>query len=217
MWYTAAIPCASCFPAAGYLENETVYAVTVDEDGDVVEITVVNDLIPEIGTTAAIDDEKEVCATEVFTLTDTVEYKHLVPGKEYTVKGILMDKATGEPFLQNGEQITSEVTFVPKAPSGSVEVLFTFDAKLIKADTNIVVFESLYSDSKELTVHADIKDDEQTVTVIVPEIKTEASIDGKKETTIGGEITIEDIVSYHNLTPRQGIRCQGNAHEQDHR
>lgn len=112
-------------PAAGYLENETVYAVTVDEDGDVVEITVVNDLIPEIGTTAAIGEEKEVCATEVFTLTDTVEYKHLVPGEEYTVKGILMDKATGEPFLQNGEQITSEVTFVPKAPSGSVEVLFT--------------------------------------------------------------------------------------------
>ena len=44
----------------------------------------------------------------MFTLTDTVEYKHLVPGKEYTVKGILMDKTTGEPFLQNGEQITSE-------------------------------------------------------------------------------------------------------------
>lgn len=196
-------------PAAGYLENETVYAVTVDEDGDVVEITVVNDLIPEIGTTATIDEEKEVCATEVFTLTDTVEYKHLVPGKEYTVKGILMDKATGEPFLQNGEQITSEVTFVPEAPSGSVEVLFTFDAKLIKADTNIVVFESLYSDSKELTVHADIKDDEQTVTVIVPEIKTEASTDGKKETTIGGEITIEDIVSYHDLTPGKEYVVKG--------
>ena len=165
-------------PAAGYLENETVYSVTVDEDGDVVEISVVNDLIPEIGTTASIDGEKEVCATEVFTLTDTVEYKHLVPGKEYTVKGILMDRATGEPFLQNGEQITSEVTFVPKAPSGSVEVLFTFDAKLIKTDTNIVVFESLYSDSKELTVHADIEDEDQTVTVYVPKIKTTASIDG---------------------------------------
>ena len=196
-------------PAAGYLENEAVYAVTVDEDGDVVEITVVNDLIPEIGTTATIDEEKEVCATEVFTLTDTVEYKHLVPGKEYTLKGILMDKATGEPFLQNGEQITSEAIFVPEAPSGSVEVLFTFDAKLIKTDTSIVVFESLYSDSKELTVHADIEDENQTVTVVVPEIKTEASTDGKKETTIGGEITIEDIVSYHNLTPGKEYVVKG--------
>ena len=196
-------------PAAGYLENENTYPVTVDKDGEVVEITVVNDLIPEIGTTATVDDEKEVCATEVFTLTDTVEYKHLVPGKEYTVKGILMDKATGEPFLQNGEQITSEVIFVPEAPSGSVEVLFTFDAKLIKTDTSIVVFESLYSDGKELTVHADIEDEDQTVTVVVPKIKTEASADGKKETTIGGEITIEDIVSYHNLTPGKEYVVKG--------
>ena len=196
-------------PAAGYLENETVYAVTVDKDGDVVEITVVNDLIPEIRTTAAIDEEKEVCATEVFTLTDTVEYKHLVPGKEYTIKGILMDKATGEPFLQNGEQITSEVTFVPEAPSDSVEVLFVFNAKLIKTDTNIVVFESLYSDGKELTVHADIEDEDQTVTVYVPEIKTTASIDGKKEITTSGKVTIEDVVSYTNLIPGTEYTIRG--------
>lgn len=196
-------------PAAGYLENETVYAVTVDEDGDVVEITVVNDLIPEISTTATVDDEKEVCATEVFTLTDTVEYKHLVPGKEYTVKGILMDKATGEPFLQNGEQITSEVTFVPEATSGSVEVLFTFDAKLVKTDTNIVVFESLYRDSKELTVHADIEDEGQSVKVYVPEIKTTASIDGKKEVTTAGKVTIEDVVSYTNLIPGTEYTIRG--------
>jgi len=196
-------------PAAGYLENETVYAVTVDEDGDVVEITVVNDLIPEIGTTATIDDEKKVCATEVFTLTDTVEYKHLVPGKEYTVKGILMDKTTSEPFLQNGEQISSEVTFVPEAPSGSVEVLFVFNAKFIKTDTNIVVFESLYSDGKELTVHADIEDEDQTVTVYVPEIKTTASIDGKKEITSAGKVTIEDVVSYTNLIPGTEYTIRG--------
>ena len=195
--------------AAGYLENETVYPATVDEDGNVVEITVVNDLIPEIGTTASIDGEKEVCATEVFTLTDTVEYKHLVPGKEYTVKGILMDEATGEPFLQNGEQITSEVTFVPEAPSGSVEVLFVFDAKLIKTDTNIVVFESLYSDGKELTVHADIEDGNQTVTVYVPTIKTTASIDGKKEITSAGKVTIEDVVSYTNLIPGTEYTIRG--------
>lgn len=196
-------------PATGYLENETVYPVTVDKDGGVVEITAVNDLIPEIGTTASIDGEKEVCATEVFTLTDTVEYKHLVPGEEYTVKGILMDQATGEPFLQNGEQISSEVTFVPEAPSGSVEVLFTFDAKLIKTDTNIVVFESLYSDGKELTVHADIEDEDQTVTVYVPEIKTTASIDGKKEITTAGKVTIEDVVSYTNLIPGTEYTIRG--------
>lgn len=196
-------------PAAGYLEHETAYDASINTDGAIDEITVVNDLIPEIGTTATIDGEKEVCATEVFTLTDTVEYKHLVPGKEYTVKGILMDKATGEPYLANGEQVTSEVTFTPEAPTGSIDVLYTFDAKLIKADTEIVVFESLYSDSKELTVHADLEDADQTVTIVVPEIKTEASAGGKKKITIGGDITIEDTVSYHNLTPGKAYVVRG--------
>ena len=196
-------------PAVGYLENETVYPVTVDEDDDVVEITVVNDRIPEIGTTATIDEETEVCATEVFTLTDTVEYKHLIPGRIYTVKGILMDKTTGQPFLQNGEQITSEVTFIPEAPSGSVEVRFTFDAKLIKTDTNIVVFESLYSDSKELTAHADLEDEGQTVRVRVPKIETVATAEGKKEVTSVGTVTIEDVVSYTNLTPGKDYILRG--------
>ena len=78
-------------PAEGYLPNEKNYQATVSEDEEVIEITVENDKIPELGTTATIDGKKEVGATEVFTLEDVVEYKHLVPGKEYTVKGMLMD------------------------------------------------------------------------------------------------------------------------------
>lgn len=58
----------------------------------------VNDRIPEIKTTAAVDGEKEVCATEVFTLTDTVSYKHLIPGKEYLLVGTLMEKAPEKPL-----------------------------------------------------------------------------------------------------------------------
>ena len=172
-----------------------------------------NDLIPEIGTTATVDDEKEVCATEVFTLTDTVEYKHLVPGKEYTLKGVLMDKSTGKPFLQNGEQIVSEVTFIPETPSGSVEVLFTSMRSSSRRIRTSLCSRASTATARELTVHADIEDEDQTVTVVVPEIRTQASTDGKKETTIGGEITIEDIVSYHNLTPGKEYVCQGNADE----
>lgn len=86
-------------PAEGYLPNEENYTVTISENKEIIEITVENDKIPELGTTATIDGKKEVGATEVFTLEDVVEYKHLVPDKEYTVKGALMDKATGEPLL----------------------------------------------------------------------------------------------------------------------
>lgn len=187
-------------PAEGYLDNETDYPVTVAEKDETVEIKAVNDRIPEIGTTAAVDGEKEICATEVFTLSDVVKYKHLVPGKEYTVKGILMDKSTGKAFTENGEPVVSEVEFIPENASGSVTVEFEFDGRLIKTETEIVVFESLYADGKELTVHADIEDEGQTVIVHVPEIKTTATTDGKKEVTTAGTVTVEDIVSYKNLT-----------------
>ena len=136
----------------------------------------------------------------MFTLEDVVEYKHLVPGKEYTVKGVLMDKSTEKELLIDGKKITSEATFIPDKPTGSVTVEFTFDARYIKKDTDIVVFESLYSEDKELAVHADIEDEGQTVTVKIPEIGTKASIDGKKEFTANGDITIDDVVSYKNLT-----------------
>lgn len=187
-------------PAEGYLPNEENCQATVSEDEEVIEITVENDKIPELGTTATIDGKKEVGATEVFTLEDVVEYKHLVPGKEYTVKGVLMDKSTEKELLIDGKKITSEATFIPDKPTGSVTVEFTFDARYIKKDTDIVVFESLYSEDKELAVHADIEDVGQTVTVKIPKIGTKASIDDKKEFTANGDITIDDVVSYKNLT-----------------
>lgn len=187
-------------PAEGYLPNEKNYRATVLEDEEVIEITVENDKIPELGTTATIDGKKEVGATEVFTLEDVITYKHLVPGKEYTVKGVLMDKATAKELLIDGKKITSEVTFIPDKPTGSVTVEFTFDARYIKEDTDIVVYESLYSEDKELAIHADIEDESQTVTVKLPKIGTKASIEGKKKFTANGDITIDDVVSYKNLT-----------------
>lgn len=178
-----------------------LYATTtISENKEIIEITVENDKIPELGTTATIDGKKEAGATEVFTLEDVVEYKHLVPGKEYTVKGVLMDKATAKELLIDGKKITSEATFIPEEPTGEVIVSFEFDARYIKKDTDIVVFEDLYSEDKELAVHTDIDDECQTVTVKIPEIRTKASIDGKKEFTANGDITIDDVVFYKNLT-----------------
>lgn len=182
-------------PAKGYLPNEENYQVTISNNEEIIEITVENDKIPELKTTATIDGKKKVGATEVFTLEDVVEYKHLVSGKEYTVKGILMDKATGKPLLIDEKEICSETTFTPDEPSGEVIVSFELDARYIKENTDIVVFESLYSKDKELAVHADIEDEGQAVTVKIPEIGTKASVDGKKEFTANG-----DVVSYKNLT-----------------
>ena len=188
-------------PAKDYLPSDDIHHVTVTDNEQLIEIKVVNDRIPELKTTATVDGEKEICATETFTLIDTVEYQHLIPNKVYILKGILMDKNTGKALVINGETVTAETVFIPTEPSGTATVEFIFDAKYIKADTDIVVFENLYKDGKELAVHADIEDEGQTVTVKVPEIKTTAKANGKKEVTAKGEITIDDIVKYTNLTP----------------
>ena len=196
-------------PVAGYLSNETCYVVQVSSDDQRVEITMVNDRIPELGTMATVDGEKEINATEVFTLSDMVEYKHLIPGVEYTLNGLIMNKATGEPLLIDGKGVCSKTTFIPEESSGSVVVEFTFDAKFIKEDTDIVAFESLYHSDEELAVHADINDEGQTVTIHVPRIGTTATIDGGKDTFAAGTIIIDDVVAYNNLTPGKEYTIPG--------
>ena len=155
-------------PAENYLPNDEIHHIIVSEDEQIVEINIVNDMIPELKTTATIDGEKEVEVKDEITIEDVVEYKHLVPGKEYTIKGVLMDKSTNEPFKVDGKKITSEVTFTPEEPNGEVTVSFTFDASGITEETELVVFETLYRDGVEIAAHADISDENQTITLTIP-------------------------------------------------
>ncbi|MDO4846918.1 MAG: SpaA isopeptide-forming pilin-related protein [Clostridiaceae bacterium] len=155
-------------PADGYLVNNEIYPVRISENGQTIGITVVNDRIPEIGTKATANGEKTATAEDNITIEDTVSYKYLIPGKAYTVKGVLMDKSTGKAFLIDGKELTSEVTFTPEESCGEVTVRFTFDGSKITKQTDIVVFETLYYDGTELVAHADIEDGGQTVTLVPP-------------------------------------------------
>lgn len=152
-------------PAEGYLPNEENYTVTISENKEIIEITIENDKIPELGTTATIDGKKEFTANGDITIDDVVSYKNLTAGKEYTVSGVLMDKSTGKAFLVDGKKVCSEVTFTPETADGEVTVSFTFDGSVITKDTEIVVFETLHRDETEIAVHADIEDKDQTVTI----------------------------------------------------
>lgn len=152
-------------PAEDYLPNEENYTVTISENKEIIEITVENDKIPELGTTATIDVKKEFTANGDITIDDVVSYKHLTAGKEYTIKGVLMDKSTGKQFLVDGKEVCSEITFTPETADGEVTVSFTFDGSVITKDTEIVAFETLYRDGKEIAVHDDIDDKGQTVTI----------------------------------------------------
>lgn len=155
-------------PANGYLPSDEIYPVLINENGQEIEIKVVNNRVPEIRTKAVVNGGKTAVADDELTIEDTVYYTHLIPGREYTVKGILMDKSTGAALLVNGKEITAEITFTPEKAEGEVIVRYTFDGKGINRKTDIVVFEALYCDGEELAVHADIEDAEQTVTLTVP-------------------------------------------------
>lgn len=162
--------------ADGYLENGTLYALDITENEQIVEYDIVNDRIPELKTTATINGKKTVEKDKMVTIKDTVAYKHLVPENEYTIKGILMNKKTGKPLLINGKTVTAEITFVPKEPSGTVELVFKFNSKYLKNNTDIVVFERLFKDGAQIASHCDLKDKGQTVTITMPKPKPQTKV-----------------------------------------
>ena len=186
-----------------YRENVLLATHTdINDEGQTIKVK-----NPEIGTTASFEGEKEIDPLDKVTLTDTVSYKDLTPGKEYRVTGVLMDKSNGKELLINGEKVTAEATFVATEASGSVDVTFIFDATGLHGK-EIVVFEDLYRENMLLATHADINDEGQTVKIKNPEIGTKATADGKKEIT-ADKITITDVVSYTDLTPGKEYKLTG--------
>ena len=182
-------------------EEEVTSHTDIEDEGQTV--TFVEG--PKIGTTATVDGQHTADPTGEITIVDVVEYTGLTPGKTYTISGVLMDKATGEPLLVGEEQaqVTAEVEFTPESADGTVELTYTLDASAL-AGTTIVVFETLYSDGVEIAAHADINDENQTVEITEPEkptLGTTATVDGKHTAEPTGEITIVDVVEYTGLTP----------------
>ena len=168
---------------------------------------------PAIGTTATIDGEKTAVPAEQITITDTVEYSDLTVGQEYKLTGVLMDKETGEPLLigegEEHAQVTSEATFTPAGPNGTIDVLFTFDATGLEGKS-VVVFETLFQGETEIAGHEDIEDEGQTVTFVEePKIGTTATVDGQHTVDPTGEITIVDVVEYTGLIPGETYSISG--------
>ena len=158
---------------------------------------------PKIGTTATVDGQHTAAPSGEVTIVDEVAYSGLTPGQTYSISGILMDKATGEPLLVDGAEVTAEVEFTPEESAGTVELTYILNASTL-AGTTIVVFETLYSNGLEIAAHADINDENQTVEITEPEkptLGTTATVDGKHTADPTGEITIVDVVEYTGLTP----------------
>ena len=174
---------------------------------DVISDTVKNyDVDLKTKATAAAGNTVEY--SETATITDTVSYKNLIPGKEYTITGKLVLKSSGKYVKgDDGKVIESSKTFTAPSSEGTVDIPFTFNAKLYQGET-IVVFEDLKYNGVVYAVHADINDEEQTV--FVPGIKTSATDANKNKVfKVTDKAVVVDEVTYTNLTPGKKYRVEG--------
>ena len=196
------------------LERNGNVLVTHEDIEDINQMVVVT--VPGISTSAldGIDGDKDVVVDDATTVIDTVEYKNLVPGKEYTLNGKLYSKSTGKPLMVGDKPVTGQTTFTPEKADGKVDVTFTFDSRTIADKTDIVVFESLVRSGTELASHADIDDKNQTVTVTHPEIGTTAvdGADGDKNVITDDTTEVIDTVEYTGLIPGKEYTLKGTLH-----
>ena len=172
--------------------------VTSHKDITDFEQTVV---FPKVRTTAkAVDtNTQETQKGEKEVISDTVTYSGLIAGETYTVKGTLMNKATGKPLLVDGKEVTSELEFIAEESEGSVELKFELDSSAL-AGTTVVVFESLYKEGIEISVHADIEDKDQSVTIVDIHTTAKDTKSNSKEMTLGESVSLTDTVTYRGLT-----------------
>lgn len=201
----------------GYVLDETIHEVTISKDGTIdgktVAVLKLKNVPTKLVKTTAKDQDTqthEAIPKKETTLVDTVEFQDLQIGQEYTIKGTLMDKATGKPLLINGKEVTAETTFTAKEKDGTVDVVFTFDASALKGK-QIVVFEKVFIEEKEILAHEDLEDQGQTVEFPDSSIGTTAKDQesGTHEGIAKKDVTIVDTVSYKNLIVGQEYTVKG--------
>ena len=125
--------------------------------------------VPKLHTTATdkADGDKKLTSKGTLHILDKIEYTNLIPGQEYTVQGVLMDKATKESLKVGGKEVVAKKTFVPDSANGYVTVEFVFNGNNL-GDKTLVAFETLYLNDSPVGEHKDIDDADQTVTLVTP-------------------------------------------------
>ena len=147
--------------------------------------------VPEIKTTATdvTTGDHIAYGGETVRINDVVEYHNLIPGKQYTMNGTLMNQRTGKPVKENGKVVTASRSFTPDEKDGTIEIEFVFNGIELRGDT-VVAFEECIINREPVAIHAEINDALQSVRI--PKIGTKAALVGEE---------VRDIVSYDNLLP----------------
>jgi hypothetical protein len=138
---------------------------------------------------------------------DAVTCSNLLKGETYTIRGLLMDRETGEALTDAaGGEITAEETFTAGKETEVITLTFRADTSSLGGKT-AVAFQYLYRDGVQVACHADLSDEAQSVHY--PAIGTHASVKGKKDAFARGNLTVKDEVTYRNLIPGRTYQVKG--------
>lgn len=152
--------------------------------------------------------DSQVLSLKPDVVVDAVEYKNLIPGKEYKISATLMDKGTNQPITKDGQVVTVEKTFTPTEPNGTIDV--EFPEIDVTPGSTVVAFEKIYMGATLVGRHEDIDSPEQSV--YKPEIGTQAKDKetGKQEVVANGQRVLTDTVRYTNLIPGREYVVEGS-------
>ncbi len=147
----------------GFLLSQELIPVTIDEDGLVINLDMVNEHIPTLNTYAYFEggSRKHQAGGDV-TVIDKVKYTNLMKKHPYTIKATLIDKTTGKAVA------ISQKSFIPEGSDGKITMEFTFNTgQYAETGGQLVVFQELYRDDrtgeKKVAGHDNINDKDQTV------------------------------------------------------
>lgn len=144
-----------------YNEVKVFTHADLEDEAQTIEFPSVKTSVKDVA-----DNDRKITAKGTATMIDTVTYTNLVPGKSYTLKGVIMNKATGKPLTIDDKEVTASTTFVPEKKNGAAEVTFKFDASKVKPG-NYVVFETMMETETKVVIgsHEDLDDKDQTFIV----------------------------------------------------
>lgn len=160
--------------------------ITIERHAFVLDLGTYDDAkepVPELKTNArdAKTDTGSAIADKSISIIDRVDYRGLKPGKTYVIEGILMDKETGRPLLDDtGQEVRSTAEVYAEKEKGSAEVIFTFGGESL-GGKSAVAFEYLKLEGELVAEHADIKSKEQTVNILEAEAVKGVYEDDKKK------------------------------------
>ena len=172
---------------------------------------------------ADADAGKQIgCVKADENITDSVHITGLHEGRDYSVKGVLMDRSSGETIKDaDGNDVAAVQTFTATEETMDVTVDIPVDSTGFEAGGRTVVFETLSRTSAvhdetvpaELQDHSDIENSDQTI--VFPGISTVArdKTSGTGNLLAGPDAVITDTVTYKGVLPGETYTLEGELYD----